>query len=484
MQKFFKRAALLLAVMTCVSMYSCKDKDNDEVVDPTAPITPVEPSAKDAMSAEAQKEYLEKVAIELAEKMPASDFNSLFAYLQQLSKHLGQYSDKNISTWSREALKSMTTVLSSGEYTEKTSTTNADHITYYSYSTTKNVLTLSAFTGHFTIEDKAWVYEEASDLQFNFVDQDGKKCVIKLETSGDVKTVHAVTEIDADEYSTGFDRSGEKPVSTKYDNADTTFQYVSLPEKVKLTFNRDGLTLASMNCTFKLSDLEGEEFIMNKSNLSCTAALELVNGYKVEVVNLNYKAEKKLTAALRLSKNKEALVTLTLNTGLKFPTVAFSDLDMDPETYEEEKQTTYWVEEAKLDAFTLKLDILGKVQVQGVATEFIEFYNLLDDVIYDFNVTDGESFKNAAEDLNHKIDCGIFYNGKNAKQADIKMAAFNNGTEESEKWTLIPVIKFADGTSYGDMTSFFSAENFGKAIEAWYNLIGEYKNLGKEQNIK
>ena len=481
MQKYYKSAALMLAAMLSVSMYSCKDSDSNEETDITAPINAVDPSESEAMSAEAQKEYIEKVAIELAEKVPASDFEDLFTYLMGLTQHLGQYSAKELSEWSYNALQSMRTVLSAGEFTEEYSTETADRVINYSYKTSKLVLALSAFTGHLSVKDNKWVCEEADDLQFTFVDQNGDNCTIKLETSGDVKTVHLTNDYEGD-WTIETDYSGEKPVITEYETSDTTIQCVSLPENVKATFVREGLTLATLKCNFNLSDLEGEEFNLQKSNLSSSALFELANGYKAEVINLTYQAEKKATAALRLSKNNEALVTLTLNTGVKFPSVLLSQLNEEEPAdvtraedleLEDEEEPTFW-DEAQLKNLTVKLDVLGKVQVQGTISDFIKLYALQQQMHY-IDMKDDKARKAMCENLNLLFDMGIFYDGKNAKQAIIKLYTFNRGSVEAPRWVFSPVIKFADQTTYSEVVNFFNAENFAKALEAWGKTLGEYQ---------
>ena len=375
----------------------------------------------------------------------------------------------------------MTTVLSANEGTDEYSTETANYFIKYYTSTSKNVLALSAFTGHLSVKDNKWVYEEANDLQFNFVDQNGDNCTVKVETSGDFKTVHVT-----DDYHGGeegyFDYSGEKVVIRKYETEDTTFQYISLPEKAQLTFVRNGLTIASLKCKYKLSDLEGEEFNLQKSNLSSSSTFELANGYKAEVIDLSYQAQKKAAGAFRLSKNNEALVTLTLNTGIKFPSVLLSQLGDGPEdetraVEEDEEEPTYWLEEAEVKNFVIKLDILGKVQVQGIVSDLIQLDYQVEDRLMNLFSTDVDEFNDVAKKINELIDLGIFYNGKNAKQADLKVLAFNAGDEESPRMTILPAIKFADGTSYTELSSFFTPENFPKAIEAFSKLMNDYMTL-------
>ena len=482
MQKFYKKATLILAAAMSMTMYACKDDNgsSDDLIDPAKPINPVAPSAKEAMSAEDQKENLEKVAIELAEKMPASDFENLIEYLMGLSQHLGQYNDGELTQWSKQAVKSMTTLLNARVKNEKKSNERAEYVFNYTWTASKKVMALSAFTGHFSVKDNKWVYEKASDLQFNFKDQDDNDCTITLKTSGQTKTVHLIDEIDGYDSYVSYTYNNEV-VNTFYSYEDTTKLYMELPEKVQISFAREGVKLANLNCDYKLSDLEGEEFDMHKSSMSNTATLELANGYKYEVVNFSYKPEKNATLALRLSKDKKSLISFGLTTDVKFPTVFFSDLEKEPETYEEETQAAYWAEEAEIKNFNLKLDILGKVQVQGTIADFIQFDNVISE-ISDLFVNDEEGYKKTANDLNALLDCGIFYDGKNAKQADIKIEAFGQENGESEYWSLAPVIKFADGTSYSDLDSFFSKKNFSKALEAFEGLVAGYLSLASGES--
>ena len=142
---------------------------------------------------------------------------------------------------------------------------------------------------------------------------------------------------------------------------------------------------------------------------------------------------------------------------------------------EDEEEPTFW-DEAQLKNLTVKLDVLGKVQVQGTISDFIQLYALQQQMHY-IDMKDDKARKAMCENLNLLFDMGIFYDGKNAKQAIIKLYTFNRGSVEAPRWVFSPVIKFADQTTYSEVVNFFNAENFAKALEAWGKTLGEYQAL-------
>ena len=337
MFKNFKSVALCAATVMTMSMYSCKESANsvdEEIIDPEAPIVPVDATSANAMSAEDQKAYLEQVALELIEKIPASDFADLASYGKGLVGQVLSVSTSNVSGWAYETLTAMRTALDTTTWTVKdVSVSEHNHYsTIYTRITNKLVLSLANVTGHFTVQDGAWVREEAEDLQFIFNDQTGKACVLKVAQSGELKTVHLANNRKG---SWGMDNSKTETVEgeTYYyynDVQDSTSACVALPEHLELTFTQDGLALASLNLDLNLNELQnGEEFDFAKSNLSCSAALELINGYKLEITKLAYVAGEGATIGARLSKQEESLVFVALTSGVEFAkSLCFSDLDI------------------------------------------------------------------------------------------------------------------------------------------------------------
>ena len=85
------------------------------------------------------------------------------------------------------------------------------------------------------------------------------------------------------------------------------------------------------------------------------------------------------------------------------------------------------------------------------------------------------------ESLNEGLDFGIFYDGKNVKQADMKIGVRQQvGVEGAGNYYFTtPVIKFGVDTEYVPFGSFFNQENFGTVVTAFQELVGEYKQLLK-----
>ncbi len=474
--------SLGLSLAVCIAACDKKDDNTDEPAnnggasgEPETPIETVDPTPGNAMSQADQKEYLEKVALEFMDLTPANDFKELVDLGEYIGETYEDYDWNNVEDWAEDAFEATREALG-------TKTTESDTSSWYSpwdettytyiyndiYTNYKALLMASNFTGHFTANNGRWIQEKASDLQFICTDKQGQQCVAKLETSGEVKKVY-VGDV-YDHQGSDYDDRGSISVSNEYyDRIKCT---IGIPEKIVATLTQGGKQVVKTTVNIDLGSISNDEFDISKSSLSISATMEVNNGYKIDVAKVAYTGNTNASASFAISKDGKTLVTMGAAADVNdLPSInvsTFGSDDFDEDDYN-------WDNTDGKKAF-VKLDILGKVQMQGTLSDVRKFVDYIDAA--DDNDRDERNYKSYINQANALMDVNLFYDGKNVKQASTKLEPFAdedwNGRTE---WDAEPVIYFFDGTSYSTFEAFFNERDFKKTIDAFEKLIDNYADL-------
>lgn len=424
------------------------------------------------------KEYLENVALEFMEMMPSSDFKEIAELGRYMYDTYGDAYDwdgvnswaKNVYNASREALGNTWTE------TETYSWDGWDETYIYNdiYTDYKSLILASKYTGHFVAGNGGWIREDAENLQFIFTDKAGKQCILKLETSGTVKNVHITdvkdwtgsyvpTEAENNDYiATG------TYIYTDY--YDYTKQIIGVPEKIVVTLTQGDTQVIKTIVNFNLDEITNEEFDISKNNLSATMTTELSNGYKFVLSEAKYNANKNASASFSMSKNGISLISASVATDVNgLPSMNASALAVEDLEADDFANTT-------VKNGYVKLDILGKVQLFGQLSDVRK----CSDYIHDANDNDENEalFKSYINQANTLTDIGLYYNGNNEKQADVKLEPFTKEKWDGRLyWYAEPVIIFSDDTSYSTFTSYFNEVDFKKVIDTFKALVNKYADL-------
>lgn len=452
----FKLSILAIAALLLgFGVSSCGD--DNKTNEPEKPITPVTPNTDDAMTSTEQKEYLEDVAEEFMNQMPSSDFDNLSDLGYFIYETYGEdYDWESVGDWAKDLWNDLKEPLG-------TRTTESDRWGYtYVYTNFKSVLMASNFTGHFTASNGVWIRTDASDLQFIFNDQKGKQCVLKLVTSGNIKRVHALNIDEYQNYNGG----------TEY--YDRTQCIIGVPENILVTLTQGSEQVMKTTVNIDLNSLSGEEFDVSKGALNVKCITELNNGYKINVSQVAYSANNSTSASFSFTKNSKALVTAAVSSDISgIPNCnvsAFSsDFDID----------NYNTDDANAQAPFVKLDILGKVQIQGRLNNVRQIVDYLEDA--DDNDTNLSVYTNYINKVNSLTDVHLFYNGSSTKQATVLLEPFEDYSYGGKTWyTVEPVLKFYDGTSYSTFEAFFNETSFKQTIDSFKRLANRYAALVNE----
>ncbi|MBO5233195.1 MAG: hypothetical protein J6B33_02660 [Prevotella sp.] len=434
------------------------------------------------MNSEQQKEYIETVANELMGEMPASDFEGI----SQFCEDFGGIAGGDVDDWIDDAvngdrddevdapvvksIKAAAGMAKSGKnHTDINEYPNGEggmntYIHNYIYTDYKAFIAASTFTGHFTAVNGRWVKDagSAGDLQFSFKDRAGRDCVMRLETAGNTKNVHLFAEEDHNYSDYDYVQNGNGTTTTYtyyYDNTEYT---VAVPERITLTLTQGGSTVMRTEVNVSISELAGEEFNLSRDNVSFTAVTDLSNGYKANVSQAAYTANSKVAANAELSKNGKSLMTFAVASDISgIPSLnisALGDIDLDD------------LGNATGKNAIAKVDILGKIQIQGTLSDIhqlIDYLNKAED--NDENESLYKSYLNQANSL---MNIGVYYNNSQTRQASLRLEPFyhehiygyGHGCWENE-----PVIVFSDGTSYSTFDAFFDEDSFKSVIDGLKN---------------
>jgi hypothetical protein len=111
----------------------------------------------------------------------------------------------------------------------------------------------------------------------------------------------------------------------------------------------------------ELSDITGEEFDISKDDISASAVVE-VKDYKINVSQAVYKHNSSATVNMTVAKGNTQMLSVAVSSDLSgIPSVNVS-------AFSHHIDSNTW-EYTDANAF-VKIDILGKVQIQGKALRF------------------------------------------------------------------------------------------------------------------
>ena len=396
-----------------------------------------------AMSPTKQKMYLEETGVELLNLIKTADFRSYVDLFDYVEDTYYDYETDEVEEWYEGCLEDITKTL--GNYSEESYWGDIYYYTNYS-----RLYAASNFTGHFTAKNGYWDYSKADDLQFIFNDQNGKKCVIKLTTSGSSKKVYVGDEEDWDDYYYDSSTGNYIEYIDNYEN------YINIPEKITVTLSQNGSNIISLTLATDLSLADDEDFDFEKDKYAVTANVK-IKDYEWNLTKASYKAQENAEISMNIKKGSNTLVSMS----------AYIDgkIDMDEEEVTSAKN-------AKLNFSIMN----NNVAVKGNCLDVIKFNNKLEraEEYYDHETM----YKSYINEANEMLDLYVYYKGTDTKQAYVSLEPFyDDDYYYGGEWECEPVIRFADGTSYSTFEAFFDEDDFRDFISTFEDLIEDFEDL-------
>lgn len=448
------------------ALVSCGD-DDDSVDSPIVnpdPIKPEEPSKNEAMTPLEQKEYLDLIARGFMDKTPASDFNEISKLYNHISNtYTDNYNWDEVGDWGREIFESLKESLGT---TDKEQEKDSWGEFNYIYTNYKALVMASNFKGHFKAIGNKWELSKADDLQFIFSDQYGKECVLKLETSGNVKKVFIGNIDEWVDYNS--DYKNDYYISNDY--YDRTQLTVGVPENIVVTLTQGGSQVVKVTVKLNIGDLSNDKFDLSKNQLTASTLVELNNGYKFNVSQVAYNGNNKTSVSFDMSKNGESLASVAFSSDISgIPSCNIDAMlsgNIDEEDFNNSNMKNVYV----------KLDIMGKLQIQGTLSDVRKFTDYINEA--DDNDDDEKTFKSYVNQANSLANFNLFYDGKSTKQATVTLEAFEEESWNGMKyWYMEPMLNFYDGSSYSTFDAFFNDKDFKSVIDAFEKLADNYASL-------
>ena len=441
--------------------------DDDSVDSPIVnpdPIKPEEPSKNEAMTPLEQKEYLDLIARGFMDKTPASDFNEISKLCNHISNtYTDNYDWDVVGDWGSEIFESLKESLGT---TDKEQEKDSWGEYNYIYTNYKALVMASNFKGQFKAIGNKWELSKADDLQFIFSDQYGKECVLKLETSGNVKKVFIGNIDEWVDYN--YDYSNDYYISNDY--YDRTQLTVGVPENIVVTLTQGGSQVVKVTVKLNIGDLSNDKFDLSKNQLTASTLVELNNGYKFNVSQVAYNGNNKTSVSFDMSKNGESLASVAFSSDISgIPSCNIDAMvsgNIDEEDFNNSNMKNVYV----------KLDIMGKLQIQGTLSDVRKFTDYINEA--DDNDDDEKTFKSYVNQANSLANFNLFYDGKSTKQATVTLEAFEEESWNGMKyWYMEPMLNFYDGSSYSTFDAFFNDKDFKSVIDAFEKLADNYASL-------
>ena len=441
--------------------------DDDSVDSPIVnpdPIVPEEPSKNEAMTPLEQKEYLDVIARGFMDKTPASDFNEISKLYNHISNtYTDNYDWDEVGDWGSEIFESLKESLGT---TDKEQEKDSWGEYNYIYTNYKALVMASNFKGQFKAIGNKWELSKADDLQFIFSDQYGKECVLKLETSGNVKKVFIGNIDEWVDYNS--DYTNDYYISNDY--YDRTQLTVGVPENIVVTLTQGGSQVVKVTVKLNIGDLSNDKFDLSKNQLTASTLVELNNGYKFNVSQVAYNGNNKTSVSFDMSKNGESLASVAFSSDISgIPSCNIDAMvsgNIDEEDFNNSNMKNVYV----------KLDIMGKLQIQGTLSDVRKFTDYINEA--DDNDDDEKTFKSYVNQANSLANFNLFYDGKSTKQATVTLEAFEEESWNGMKyWYMEPMLNFYDGSSYSTFDAFFNDKDFKSVIDAFEKLADNYASL-------
>ena len=441
--------------------------DDDSVDSPIVnpdPIKPEEPSKNEAMTPLEQKEYLDLIARGFMDKTPASDFNEISKLCNHISNtYTDSYDWDEVGDWGSKIFESLKESLGT---TDKEQEKDSWGEYNYIYTNYKALVMASNFKGQFKAIGNKWELSKADDLQFIFSDQYGKECVLKLETSGNVKKVFIGNIDEWVDYN--YDYSNDYYISNDY--YDRTQLTVGVPENIIVTLTQGGSQVVKVTVKLNIGDLSNDKFDLSKNQLTASTLVELNNGYKFNVSQVAYNGNNKTSVSFDMSKNGESLASVAFSSDISgIPSCNIDAMvsgNIDEEDFNNSNMKNVYV----------KLDIMGKLQIQGTLSDVRKFTDYINEA--DDNDDDEKTFKSYVNQANSLANFNLFYDGKSTKQATVTLEAFEEESWNGMKyWYMEPMLNFYDGSSYSTFDAFFNDKDFKSVIDAFEKLADNYASL-------
>ncbi len=336
---------------------------------------------------------------------------------------------------------------------------------YDDLTKTSRLYQVSKFKGDFKLVDNKWQKSESDGLKFEFTDDQGKPCVLKLETSGNTVSVYGDYDDDRD----WSNRTNEQKLTWNADKTVATLDYtrttkvdreervIEVPENITITLTRDGKEIFKTVTKTNLEVASSSEYNVNKDSYAVSNVVYILD-YNFHTQEAGYS-----------SKDNSAKVVFAINHGtsklLQMEGSATAKFNMDEEdVYDLEMES---------GSGNISIDILGKIQVKGSILDAKALFDAMDEA--DDNDEDAAAYKAAIDKANKQLDLSLYFNNGSTKQCKVVLEPVEEEGWNYTYWTYNFAVQFEDGTRFA-FDDYAGDNDFLGVRDLFESMQDDYEN--------
>lgn len=233
---------------------------------------------------------------------------------------------------------------------------------------------------------------------------------------------------------------------------------IFIPGSASISVALNNEVMGLLELRFSPKDMNGDGYITEADVINLSYTLK-VGAYTFDLSQADY-ATDHASAKASISKGKQLIIGAEVAANYQY----------------EETETGLNVKSASANAM---VDLAGKMQMRFVVPDAVKLEEVSDKLTQAEAEENHGAFKAALEELEKLYGIGVYYDGKNTLQATIGFEQVL--ADDANYWDVIPVIRFADGTSYA-AEEYFTQERFGDLAAEIQNWVADLmKYLGLEE---
>ncbi|MCQ2253437.1 MAG: hypothetical protein MJZ61_08300 [Bacteroidales bacterium] len=312
---------------------------------------------------------------------------------------------------------------------------------YNSSNKTSRLYQVSKFKGDFKLVDNKWQKSESDGLKFEFADDQGKVCILKLETSGKTANItggfsidsESVIDTDPQEHSLSWnaDKTSATVEHKIIRPAEREDRVIEVPENITVTLTRDGKEIFKTVTKTDLDVVSSSEYNLSKDSYAATNVVNILD-YSFYTQKANYSSKNNSAdAVFSASHGNSKLLQIE-------GSATNAKINVDDEN----------VYDINLESGqgSVSVDMLGKVQVKGSFIDAKKFFDAMDEA--EENEEEAATFKAAIDEANKYIDLNLYFNNGSAKQCKVVLEPVSEEHRWGTSWTYNLAVQFEDGTRF------------------------------------
>ena len=422
---------LALSLSTSISILSCDGflgiGDNDENTENNGGGNGEGNNEENTNQPEADKEYIQQIAIEFMNEFNADDFEGILDLAEYINE---EYTDKVEAEEAEEWLE---------DYFESIKSIIENENTYPIH---RHIYTASNKTGKWVVENDRWKRYDSENLSIHVNDQNGAPCEIALTTSGNTKKVNCYYD----------EKWNDEEQKVEYKEE----IWIEVPENVTIVLKQDGKKLLEIVVETDLSSMTSPDWNLSSDKYDVKTSVYF-NNYSFSTENIKYENNKEVKVDFTFSHDNKTLLSVSVSATTKIDNLQAGYEDDDFLKTLESKNNS------------ITIDILNKLKIKGTCNSF---RSLIDVLCENWD-------EHIDSKVNRYIDINAYLNNSSSPTAKIEFECFEKDNREEyddDAYYLEPIIVFNDNSRYS-IEDFIEGEDFKNIIDTFETLYKNFEDL-------